>query len=171
MISTERLVLRRVRAEDWKGLQLIWADAAKSRYARYDKPNDLSDVAVQKRIARWASFADSDGHMFFAVCLGETVIGYVAFNKREEGYEVGYCFRSDFHGRGYARESLSALTELMKAKGTKLITAGTALANAPSVRLLERLGFVLTGTEQVSFYMDENGDDIVFEGGIYELKL
>ena len=170
-IRTKRLTLRRVRAEDWKGIQAVWADAAKGEYARYDKPNDLSDEAVRKRIAKWASFANGDEHMFFAVCLGETVIGYAAFNRREAGYELGYCFRSDFHGRGYAYESLSALTDLMKTKGTKLITAGTALNNAPSVRLLGRLGFTLTGTEQVSFYTDENGAPVVFEGGVYGLEL
>ena len=171
MIKTRRLTLRRVRAEDWKDLQLIWADAAKSEYARYDKPSDLDDAAVKKRVAKWASAAEGDEHMFFAVCLEGTVIGYAAFNIREEGYELGYCFRSDFHRQGYAYESLSALTDHLKAKGVKLITAGTALANTPSVRLLDRLGFTRTGTEQVSFYKDENGDPIVFEGGVYELKL
>ena len=171
MIKTRRLTLRRVRAEDWKDLQLIWADAAKSEYARYDKPSDLDDAAVKKRVAKWASAAEGDEHMFFAVCLEGTVIGYAAFNIREEGYELGYCFRSDFHRQGYAYESLSALTDHLKAKGVKLITAGTALANTPSVRLLDRLGFARPGTEQVSFYKDENGDPIVFEGGVYELKL
>jgi len=33
-------------------------------------------------------------------------------------------------------------------------TAGTALKNTSSVRLLTSFGFRLTGTENVSFYMD-----------------
>ncbi len=109
--------------------------------------------------------------MFFAVCLDSTVIGYAAFNRREEGYELGYCFRSDFHGQGYAYESISALIDLFRAKGVKLITAGTALNNLPSVKLLRKLGFVQTGTEDVSFYKDASGASIVFKGGVYELRL
>ena len=49
------------------------------------------------------------------------------------------------------------------------ITAGTALNNTPSVKLLNSLGFRQTGTETVSFYKDEEGNAVNFEGGIYEL--
>ena len=171
MIKTERLIVRRVCAGDWKAIQAIWADAAKSVYTQYDKPNDLDDQAVSRRIAMWASFADGDEHMFFAVCLQEKVIGYVALNRREDGYEVGYCFHSAFHGKGYAKESISALISEMKKQGVSLIMAGTALNNTPSVNLLLSLGFRLTGTEKVSFYQDKEGNPVVFEGGIYELIL
>ena len=165
MIRTKRLSIRRVRADDWKAIQAIWADTAKSVYAQYDRPNDLDDRSVSRRIAKWASFADSDEHIFLAVCLQDTVIGYAAVNKRENSYEIGYCFHSNYHGKGYARESLSAILDVMKEKGAVRITAGTALNNTPSVRLLTSLGFKLTGTEKVSFYKDEKGNDITFEGG------
>ena len=59
----------------------------------------------------------------------------------------------------------------MNEKGISRVTAGTAIKNVPSVRLLEALGFHLIGTETVSFYQDENGNDIEFEGGLFELKL
>ncbi len=171
MIKTKRLSIRQVHADDWKAIQAIWADAAKSIYAQYDKPNDLDDQSVSRRIARWASFADSDEHIFLAVCLQDVVIGYVAFNKRENGYEIGYCFHSNYHGKGYARESISSMLDVMKDKGAVNITAGTALNNTPSVRLLASLGFRQTGTEKVSFYKDADGNDITFEGGNYELLL
>ena len=171
MIKTDRLSIRRVRADDWIAIQAIWADAAKSIYAQYDKPSDLDDQSVSRRIAKWASFADNDEHIFLAVCLQEMVIGYVALNTRETGYEIGYCFHSDYHGKGYARESISAILDMMKDRGTISITAGTALNNTPSVRLLSSLGFRQIGTEKVSFYKDDDGNDIIFEGGIYELLL
>lgn len=171
MIKTDRLSIRRVQTNDWKDIQAIWADAADSVYAQYDKPNDLDDRSVSRRIARWASFANSDEHIFLAVCLQDAVIGYVAFNKRENGYEIGYCFHSNYHGKGYARESISTILDVMKDKGAVKITAGTALNNSPSVRLLASLGFKQTGTEKVSFYKDAEGNDITFEGGTYELLL
>ena len=171
MIKTERLSVRRVYAKDWKAIQAIWADEAKSAYAQYDKPKDLDDQSVSRRIAKWASFADSDEHMFFAVCLRNIVIGYVAFHVREIGYEIGYCFHSDYHAKGYAKESITTLLNMMKDRGAVTITEGTALNNTPSVRLLTSLGFRQIGTEAVSFYKDSAGNDITFEGGNYELLL
>ena len=171
MITTERLTIRRICADDWKAIQKVWIDFADSEYAQYDRPNDTDDLSVSRRIAKWASFSDSGEHLFFAVCLEDTVIGYIAFNQRKDGYETGYCFHSDYHGKGYARESFSVLLDLMKAKGVSRISAGTALKNTPSVKLLTSLGFRQIGTEQVSFYKDAEGNDIVFEGGVFELQL
>lgn len=167
-IKTERLTLRRVRAADRADIRAIWADAARSVYAQYDRPNDLDEPAVSRRIERWASFADSGEHVFLAVCLQERVVGYLGLHAREEGYELGYCFHSDYHGRGYARESVAAVLEILREKGVSRVTAGTALNNTPSVRLLTALGFRLTGTETVSFYKDDAGRDITFTGGLYE---
>ena len=54
--------------------------------------------------------------------------------------------------------------------GITKFTAGTAINNIPSVSLLKSLGFTLVGTEKVSFYKDVQGNDIVFEGGIFKLN-
>lgn len=58
----------------------------------------------------------------------------------------------------------------MRTLGITNFTVGTAIDNAPSVALLKSLGFELIGTEKVSFYKDSQGNDIVFEGGIFELN-
>lgn len=109
--------------------------------------------------------------MFFAVCLESAVIGYVAFNIRENGHEIGYCFHSAYHGKGYAKESMLALFDYVRSLGIKRLTAGTALKNVPSAALLKSLGFELIETEKVSFYKDDSGNDIVFDGGVFELDL
>ena len=59
----------------------------------------------------------------------------------------------------------------MRELGIKRLTAGTAINNAPSVMLLKSLGFELIETEKVSFYKDADGNDIVFDGGLFELNL
>ena len=166
-IQTERLSIRRIRAEDWKDIQAIWVGAAKSVYAQYDRPNDLDDASVQSRVARLGVFAESDAHIFLAVCLKNRVIGYFSLNERGEGYELGYCFHSDFHGKGYARESLGAVLGFLRNRGVPFVEAGTALRNTPSLRLLRSLGFECCGTEKVSFYQDAEGKDIFFDGGIF----
>ncbi len=171
MIETERLIIRRIVAHDWKSIKEIWVDFNASTLSRYDKPHITDDADVQQRIAKWAAANSGTEHMFFAVCLADTVIGYIAFNIRENGHEIGYGFHSAYHGKGYAKESHLALIDYMRELGIKRLIAGTALNNAPSVALLKSLGFELIETEKVSFYKDADGNDIVFDGGVFELML
>ncbi|MDO5435077.1 MAG: GNAT family N-acetyltransferase [Clostridia bacterium] len=169
-IITDRLTIRRINTADWESVKRIWDDQKQSVYACYDKPNDTDPEAVRKRIEKWASAGESMEHMFFAVCLNGSMIGYVAFNQRDTGYETGYCFHSDHQGKGYAKESLTALiTAIRQIQPDAIITAGTALKNIPSVNLLHSIGFRQTGTERLSFCKDAAGQDILFDGGIFEL--
>ena len=171
-LTTDRLVLRFIQPEDWPAIRDIWLDFSTSPFAQYDKPHNTDPEDVRARIARWAAAtASGTAHMFFAVCLNGEVIGYIAFNERATGHEIGYCFHSAHHGQGYAKEALAAAFTHLHGLGLTHFTAGTALNNTPSVRLLTSRGFRLTGTEDVSFYQDENDEDIVFKGGIFELDL
>ncbi len=175
MLKTERLTIRHIVADDWKSIKDIWVDFNTSAFSQYDKPHITDDEDVRSRIAKWAAANSGTEHMFFAICLGDTVIGYSAFNIRENGYEIGYeigyCFHSAYHGKGYAKESHLALIEYMRKLGIKRLTAGTAIKNTPSVALLRSLGFELIETEKVSFYKDADDNDIVFDGGVFELNL
>lgn len=171
-IRTGRLVLRRVAAQDWRDMQAIWESNKRTEYAQYDMPVNTADNAVQQRIGKWASACDSREHLFFSICLNGLVIGYCAFNARPDSFEAGYCFHADYRRKGYAKESFSALLAWLRAeKITDKITARTALDNFPSVALLSSLGFRKIGTEQVSFYHEEDGTPIYFEGGIFELNI
>ena len=169
LIKTDRLTIRHIEADDWKSIKEIWVDFNSSALSQYDIPHNADDVDVQRRIAKWAGANSGTEHMFFAICLGDTVIGYSAFNIREDGHEIGYCLHSAYHGKGYAKESHIALFKYLRTLGITKFTAGTAINNTPSVSLLNTLGFELIGTENVSFYKDAQGNDIVFQGGIFKL--
>lgn len=75
--------------------------------------------------------------------------------------------RLAYHSKGYAFESIKALIEYFAAEcGAATFTAGTAIDNIPSCRLLEKLGFACTSTETVSF------DNVFsFQGGNFELNM
>lgn len=169
-VKTNRLTIRKTAADDWRDIREIWIDFSKSPYAQYDVPHSTNEEDVKQRIARWAQANNNVEHQFFSILLGEKVIGYAAFNARENGYEIGYAFNSAYHGNGYAKESLSALIKQFKEHGVRTFFAGTAINNTPSVHLLSALGFKKVGAEKVSFYKDENGEPIFFDGGIFELK-
>lgn len=171
-IKTDRLLIRPVQEDDWQAVRDIWAELALLPMAQYDKPHATDPEAVRARVDRWANATRaSTEHMFFAVCLGNAMIGYFAFNIREKGLEIGYSFHPAYHGKGYATEALAAILAHLRGQGFTHFSAGTALSNTPSLKLLTSLGFRLTGTEKVSFYKDEKGRDIVFDGGIFELEM
>ena len=171
ILKTERLTIRHIVADDWKSIKEIWVDFNTSAISQYDKPHNTDDEDVRARIAKWAVANSGTEHMFFAICLDDAVIGYSAFNIREIGYEICYCFQSAYHVKGYAKESHVALFDYMRELGITRLTAGTALNNISSVALLKALGFELIETEKVSFYKDAEGNDIVFDGGVFELIL
>lgn len=168
LLKTERLCIRYIVEEDWKRIKEIWEDFNVSDFAQYDRFNNTDDENIRLRIAQWSRANNGMNHMFYAVCKDDIVIGYIAFNKRDDSYEIGYCFHSDFHGKGYAKESHLALFDYFRGLGIRKFVAGTAMNNKPSVSLLNSLGFNLIATEDVSFYKDHKGNDIIFEGGIFE---
>ena len=168
LLKTERLTIRHIVSDDWKNIRDILVDFNSSEYAQYDTPHITENTNVQARIAKWAAANSGTEHMFFAICLDEIVIGYIAFNLRENGHEIGYCFHSAYHGKGYAKESHLALFNYLRTLGITKFSAGTGLNNTPSVKLLTSLGFKLVAQEKVSFYKDADGNDIVFDGGIFE---
>ena len=171
-LQTERLTVRPIEELDWTSIREIWIDFNNSEYVIYDNEKNTDPDDVKNRIARWAD-ATRNGteHMFFVTCLDGEVIGFTSMNIRKEGYEIGYGFRSESQGHGYAKESLSAIFDYMKELGVKKIFAGTAIKNMPSVGLLKSVGFELVGTEKLSFHKDKDGNDIVFEGGNFVREL
>lgn len=166
--NTNRLTIRNVISTDWPDILEIWKSLLDSPFAKYDKPANISEPAAKERVAKWSSAIDNPEHQFFSVILKNKIIGYVAFNIRSDGYEIGYSFHNSFHGMGYAKESILELLKYMKNAGAKKIIARTALENTPSVNLLTSIGFSQIDTEQVSFFKDENGEDITFIGGVFE---
>ena len=78
-----------------------------------------------------------------------TLIGTVGTHLRDRHeIEIGYWFSPALHGRGYARESLSALLPMLLSHyPTRHIYAECRPENTPSWRLLAGVGFKATGLE------------------------
>lgn len=80
------------------------------------------------------------------------IIGSVNFSNIVHGpfsrASIGYKFDSAFHGNGYAYEAcLPAIETLFSNYKIHRIDARVAPDNLPSIKLLERLGFVYEGIE------------------------
>lgn len=148
-IKTDRLYIRDLRKDDWPEMKRIFADFSRSEYAAYDRPLPAEDEGAKALTEKFAG-----SRLFFTVHLLESgkMIGYVCFHRNGDIFDLGYCFHSAYHANGYAYESTSAVIEYFaKERGAANFTAETALDNVPSRRLLEKLGFVHTSTETISF--------------------
>ena len=168
VIHSARLTIRSVREEDWRDLQHIWSDFEHSEYGQYDVPHPLGDEEVRELTRKLAEYGLS-----FAVCLTrkhEAMIGHVDFHTEGDALDIGYCFDSAYHRQGYAKEGIRELIRLFSMIGIHRFTAGTGMANVPSVNLLRSLGFHQVGSEKVTFYKDPGGRDIYFDGGLFELN-
>ena len=163
-LETSRLLIRHLNESDWQAMQKVFIDFNNSKYAIYDMPLPTEDEESKALTKRFA-----DSNLFFAVFVKKTndMIGYVCFHKNGDKYDLGYCFHSAYHSNGYAYESTEALIKYIVAGcGANHFTAGTAIDNIPSCKLLEKLGFVCTSTETVSF-----DNTFSFQGGNFELHV
>ena len=82
------------------------------------------------------------------IAEGNTVVGMTSFTKRDgnDRYEIGYGVAPAYEGRGVMTQALAALLPIVAADGHAGLTAGTSVDNPGSQRVLEKTGFVRTGT-------------------------
>ena len=171
-IETERLLIRNFTIEDIQGLYAIAMDYEKSDLAQFDHGPWPSDIEEHKKIVKW--FAEGDD--FVAVVLKESkkLIGFISKGKKEgkeNEYEFGYIFHSNYHGKGYASESCKAVIDYMfEVLEAERISSGTAKVNKPSNALLLKLGFRMIGEKTRSFREDSDGNKIEFVGMEYLLS-
>ncbi len=171
-VETERLTIRSFREEDWRDLQEMAVQYEASEYAVYDHQWPTDEEGL-RGAATW--FASGDGYL--AVCLkpGGKVIGLVVLNE-EEGcagttFGLGYVFNFEYHGKGYATEACAAmLHRAFAGLGAERVTAGTAAANLPSCRLLERLGLKRISEGTGHFRKTAEGVPIEFLGYMYAIS-
>ncbi len=163
-LTTARLTIRNFRQDDWKALQRIVIAYQSSVFAAFDREWPTSDDMLQE-IAQWFSTGES----MFAVSLAERdmVIGFVTLDRTGRKdiveYSLGYVFDSDFHGQGYATEACgAAIAHAFIELDAENIVTGTAADNAPSLRLLERIGMIKTGEALTSFRRKADGKPMQF---------
>jgi RimJ/RimL family protein N-acetyltransferase len=166
--TTARLRLRRFEERDIDTLLAYRNDPAVARYQSWDaftRQEAEALIAEQGTVApgtpgRWLQLA---------VELAEdgALVGDCALHVREEDRrlgEVGFTFARQHQGRGLASEAMQALLELAFATiGLHRLAAVVDTANAPAIRLLERLGFRREGHfRQHVWFKGAWGDEYVY---------
>lgn len=153
VLETERLALRRFRREDMDAIFAIIGDDVAMQY--YPRTFNRSDSVqwIERNLRRYREH----GYGLFAVTLKNSadVIGDCGIIKQDvEGetrLEVGYHFRRDQWGHGYATEAARACMGLaFHAFGADKVISLIRPENLPSRRVAERNGMKLE--RQVTHY-------------------
>jgi len=143
VLETERLTLRYLTANDVEAVLAVIGDPETMKYFAKPLTRDDAQRWVNRSLERYRT----DGHGLFAVVLKSTgeVIGNCGVVRQEvEGesmLEVGYHFRRDHWGHGYATEAARACMEYAFGQLAAERVVSLILAeNVPSRRVAERNG-------------------------------
>lgn len=150
-LGTERLVLRDWRDEDWPEFFRHTNTPAVMRWL-----GGVLDEGQQAAMrARVEACAAEHGHCFWAVertadggYLSGALLGFCGIKRADAPgstvageFEIGWRFREDAWGRGYAREAATASLDAGFGQfGAAEIVALTVIGNKASWGLMQRLG-------------------------------
>ncbi|WP_433057965.1 GNAT family N-acetyltransferase [Dactylosporangium sp. CS-033363] len=165
MLQTERLLLRPFRAADAPALSAYRSDPEVARYQGWDAPYPLESALA---FVAGLDGRDPRGEGWYQWAVetrdGGTMIGDVGVNRHDEGRqaEIGFTLAREHQGRGYAAEAVGRVVHhLLAEEGLHRVHASVDARNAPSARLLERLGFRREGLElQSQWWKGEWTDDL-----------
>jgi RimJ/RimL family protein N-acetyltransferase len=152
-LNTERLRLR-----PWAG-----PDVEEYRALVAERGNGAPSVAViQDRIAAQIAATLQTGIALLPICrrIEGDFIGYcglVIGRSSLDEPEIAYELLQRAHGHGYATEAARAVLDAAVATGRKRLWATVGTCNAPSLRVLEKLGF-----ERDHVTTKDDGDELVW---------
>lgn len=142
-IRTERLVLRELSVDDLDAYLLMVSDPEVMRYLYEDVMDREAALAdLTRRLGSgdpeegaWRNVAVERNGGF----LGQ--VGVCLRSVEHRQCEVGYAFRADAGGQGYATEAAGAMVDYAFTElGAHRVCGRLDARNAASARLLERLG-------------------------------
>lgn len=138
-IITQRLILRSFSESDrMQMIRILRNDEISKTFMLPEFPDD---AAAGRLFDRILNHSLQDEHFERAVCLGETVIGFVNDVEIQDGtIELGYVIHPDYQGRGYATEALSASIWALFHLGYSTVQAGFFEDNPASSRVMEKCG-------------------------------
>ena len=149
--------------------------------------NDLCEYMLQRVNAEFEAYPDftcqkakeeiefrAQSDEFYAIELKKEhkVIGNIYLGKRRfNTRELGYVLNENYQHKGYGSEASKAAIEYMFNQGVHRIYAECAPQNAPSWKLMEKIGMIREAhfRKNVSFHQDTNKNPIYWDTYVYAL--
>ena len=146
--STTRLILREASEDDAAFMLRLLTE---SSWKRFIRRHDVDSEALAQDYLKTRIISGyGKGYGFWIVELRESgeAMGICGLIKRYylEQVDLGFGFLEQYWGQGYAKEaSQAAIGYAFETLKLPCLAAVTSPENTPSIRLLERLGFQLSG--------------------------
>ena len=144
VLSTERLILRRLKTEDAEFIFGLLNDPDFLRFIGDKGVRSLDDARGYILSGPVASYAQHGFGLWLAELKGSnTPVGICGLLKREvlDDVDIGFAFLPPYRSSGYAFESASAVVEYARRTlGLRRIVAIVDPDNTGSLRVLEKIG-------------------------------
>jgi len=167
-IETERLAVRLVLESDLPALMEVNSDEAVTALLPYATWRSAADAEAW--LARMRDIEATGLAFQFVVVLksAERAIGTCLLFRFDEGSaraELGYALGRAYWGQGFMREALTALLDsAFGTMGLRRLEDEVDTANAPSARLLQRLGFTNEGLLRQRWMTNGKAKDVEVYG-------
>jgi RimJ/RimL family protein N-acetyltransferase len=156
-LRTERLRIRRFRDDDLAGFVAYRSDADTARYQGWDAPYPIEQA--QAFLQEMAALDPGTPGAWFQFAVEErasgVLVGDLALHCDAEDpttASLGFTLAPTRRGRGLATEAVGGLLGYACARlDACRVVATVDERNAPSIALLERLGFRRTATNATTF--------------------
>ncbi|WP_112242539.1 GNAT family N-acetyltransferase [Kribbella monticola] len=164
-LATERLTLRRFRAEDAAAFAAYRSVPEVARYQSWEAP-----VSIEEATALVREFAagnpSAPGWFQYAIDLDGVLIGDIGLKLHENlmQAEIGFTLGPQYQGQGYATEAVRGLLDhLFVERKLHRVSAECDARNVASAALLRRLGFRDEGLRLANtWFKGEWTDDLFF---------
>ena len=141
--ETERLLMRPQTVQDAEALHATYADADLMTWWSSGPHSTLEET---RRYLADPEVPDAWRGWVVVERATSAVIGTLSTkDTRHRVAEIGYMLARDAWGRGFAREGVGRLIDLLFDEGHRRVVADTDPDNAASNRLLRQLGFTCEG--------------------------
>ena len=153
-IETERLMLRLWMPSDLPSVVRILGDAQTMRYIGSGYSRGLTEEEAAHVLERMTERYEKEGIGIWPVALkdGGTLVGMCGLQHLPENgdVEIAYIFDREQRGKGYATEAASAVLDFgFEQQKLSRIVAVVHPLNAPSIRLLHRVGMKFVSVKRV----------------------
>lgn len=164
MIQTPRLMLRELTPDDAPFMLELLNSPDWLTYIGDRKVHNLVDARKYLEERNIPNY-EKHGFGFYAVVrtADQTVIGTCGLAQRDflDHPDIGFAFLPQYFAQGYALEAAQAVMKFAKEDlGFTRILAFTLPSNAPSIRLLEKIGLRNAGTINIP---DDPEELLLFE--------
>ena len=142
MSKFESITIREVESSDLETFYEHQLDPEAIRMAAFVCEDPKDKVAFD---AHWGKILSSSKNINRTIVADGQVAGYVACFPDGENLEVTYWLGKEFWGKGLATQALNRLLHLVVARP---IFARAASDNIGSIRVLQKCGFKIIGTNK-----------------------